>query len=196
MKAIRTVAVLAALVLLGATAIALASPGADRGDKAKRGQGWGKRAYASLVDASGQRVGQIEFRQRRGRHNDEVVVRAHVWDQTPGFHGFHVHAVGACTAPDFTSAGGHYNPTGAMHPDHAGDLPALLVNANGETRLVAVTDRFTIDQLRDADGSAVIVHAGRDNYANIPTDRYDPDPDPATLSTGDAGGRVACGPVG
>jgi superoxide dismutase, Cu-Zn family len=195
MKTIKTVAVLAALLLLGAAAIALASPGGDRGDKAERGHGWGKRADASLMNAGGQRVGQVEFRQLRGWRSDEVVVRARVWDQTPGFHGFHVHTVGTCTAPEFTSAGGHYNPTGTMHPNHAGDLPSLLVNANGEAKLVSVTDRFTIDQLRDTDGSAVIVHAGRDNYANIPTDRYEPDPDQTTLNTGDAGGRVACGQV-
>lgn len=46
-----------------------------------------------------------------------------------------------------------------------------------------------------ADGSAVIVHAAADNFGNIPVDRYDPDPDEATLNTGDAGGRVGCGLV-
>jgi Cu-Zn family superoxide dismutase len=47
--------------------------------------------------------------------------------------------------------------------------------------------------LLDADGSAVIIHAGSDNYGNIPAGRYDPDADETTLNTGDAGGRVACG---
>jgi superoxide dismutase, Cu-Zn family len=62
------------------------------------------------------------------------------------------------------------------------------------------TDRFSVAELFDADGSAVIAHAGRDNFANIPT-RYHSHtedvfgPDSATLATGDAGGRTACGVV-
>jgi superoxide dismutase, Cu-Zn family len=52
-----------------------------------------------------------------------------------------------------------------------------------------------VEQLRDADGSAVILHANPDSYANIPTDRYDPDPDATTRATGDASGRLACGAV-
>jgi Cu-Zn family superoxide dismutase len=52
-----------------------------------------------------------------------------------------------------------------------------------------------VGDLFDLDGSAIIVHANPDNYANIPKDRYDPDPDATTLATGDAGGRVACGVI-
>ena len=60
---------------------------------------------------------------------------------------------------------------------------------------VFVTDRFRFQDLLLGDGSAVVVHARPDNYANIPTDRYDPDPDATTLATGDAGDRIACGVV-
>jgi choice-of-anchor B domain-containing protein len=74
-------------------------------------------------------------------------------------------------------------------------MSTLLVNADGTGMVALETDRFSPSELRDADGSAVIVHALPDNYANIPTDRYEPDPDEMTLSTGDAGGRVACGRV-
>jgi len=91
------------------------------------------------------------------------------------------------------SAGGHLNPSGAGHGDHAGDLPSLLVNADGRGLLAAVTDRFSLDDLRDADGSALMVHSGRDNFANIPA-RYG-GPDAETLETGDSGARLACGVV-
>jgi Cu-Zn family superoxide dismutase len=111
----------------------------------------------------------------------------------PGFHGFHIHTTGRCEPPDFTSAGGHLNPTGADHGDHAGDLPSLLVNEDGRGLLAAVTDRFSLAELRDDDGSAVMVHSGRDNFANIPA-RYG-GPDAETRSTGDAGSRLACGVV-
>ena len=62
--------------------------------------------------------------------------------------------------------------------------------------LTTVTDRFGVaDLLADDDGSAVMVHSGPDNYANIP-ERYAPEgPDADTLGTGDAGSRLACGVV-
>jgi superoxide dismutase, Cu-Zn family len=80
-----------------------------------------------------------------------------------------------------------------MHGAHAGDLPSLLVTEDGEATLATATDRFSIADLRDADGSAVMVHSGADNFANIPA-RYG-GPDQETLSTGDAGSRLACGVV-
>ena len=91
---------------------------------------------------------------------------------------------------DFLSAGAHLNPDDTDHPDHAGDLPSLLVMDNGEATLAATTDRFTIDDLLDEDGTAFMVHSEADNFAHIP-DRYD-EPDQDTLDTGDAGDRLAC----
>jgi Cu-Zn family superoxide dismutase len=200
-------AALAAAVTLGAGAAAFAGSGPqdrgrghdDRGrghdDRGRghddRGHRRGRAARATLVNAEGDRVGRVHLRQlRRG---DGVRVRVRVRNLPPGFHGFHVHAVGACQRPSFTSAGGHYNPTGDVHRDHAGDLPTLLVNADGTGRLATVTDRFSIRELRDADGSAFIIHELPDNYANIP-DRYG-EPDQTTLDTGDSGSRIACGEV-
>jgi superoxide dismutase, Cu-Zn family len=192
MRSIRAVVVLmaaASLVLAAGIGVALAGGDGDDGRKDRR-------AVAVLENADGDRVGVAFFRER----HDEVEVSAAVWDQTPGFHGFHVHTVGRCDPPTFTSAGGHYNPTGADHGDHAGDLPSLLVTEDGSARLAFVTDRFSIRDLLDEDGSALIVHSNRDNFANIP-DRYQssesdaPGPDEETLSTGDAGSRVACGVI-
>jgi Cu-Zn family superoxide dismutase len=178
------VAALAAGALVTGIGVALATGGDDRSAKG---------AVAVLKDATGQRVGRAVLRERHG----EVSVKAHVWSLTPGFHGFHMHAVGQCVPP-FTSAGGHFNPAGVGHGDHAGDFPSLLVNDDGTAELRFTTDRFSLADLFDADGSALMVHANRDNYANIPdryhshpTDTFGPDPD--TLATGDAGARAACG---
>jgi Cu-Zn family superoxide dismutase len=190
-RAVVLVAAIASVVLAAGIGVSLATGGGD--DRGKD-----RRAVAVLEDAQGERVGVGVFKER----DDEVEVSAMVWDQEPGFHGFHVHTTGLCEPPDFTSAGGHYNPTDADHGDHAGDLPTILVNEDGSGRLQFVTDRFRIGDLTDADGSALIVHSGRDNYANIP-DRYQsseappgtPGPDADTLATGDAGSRVACGVV-
>ena len=150
----------------------------------------GSEARAVLHDAAGQRIGSVKLEQ----DGDSVKMKVEVEGAAPGFHGFHVHGVGMCVAP-FTSAGGHYNPLAATHGNHAGDLPVLFVDADGEAEARFATDRFALDDLLDADGSSFILHAGRDNYANIPTDRYDPDPDTATLATGDAGARSACGVI-
>ena len=149
-------------------------------------------AQATMMDASANVVGTITF--ATGAHG-KVEVRVKVSGFAPGFHGMHIHTIGTCTAPDFTSAGGHFNPTSASHPNHAADGPVILVNADGNGWARFRTDRYSIQDLFDADGSAVIVHANPDNYANIPVDRYDPDPDTTTLATGDAGARVACGVV-
>jgi Cu-Zn family superoxide dismutase len=166
-------------------------------------------ATARLKDVEGDFVGWVRFEAQEG---GVVEVEAKVDGvKPPGeFHGFHLHTTGKCD-PDavdpatdevvpFYSAGGHFNPTSEIHGEHAGDFPVLLVMKNGQAEEKFETDRFRLSQLFDKDGSAVIVHAGRDNYANIP-DRYHSHefdvfgPDELTKATGDAGDRFACGVV-
>lgn len=133
-------------------------------------------------------------------------VRARVRGLEPGFHGFHVHEAGVCD-PDaredgerapFSSAMGHLVGEGVEHGAHAGDLPTLLVRKEGTAILTAVTDRLRLADVRDQDGSALMVHAMRDNQANIP-ERYKSEgeagPDAETLATGDSGDRAACGVI-
>lgn len=178
------------LSLLAALALVLMafSPGSASGSSEDD-----RSVSATLRDANGTTIGRVVLTPA----GESVVVSVRATRLTEGFHGFHIHAVGQCVAP-FTTAGGHFNPTNATHGDHAGDLPSLLVMRNGTAAAAVQTDAFTISQLFDADGSAVIVHADRDNFAHIPT-RYSaagvPGPDAATLATGDAGARVACGVV-
>ena len=151
-------------------------------------------AIAHLMDVNGNPVGVVRFKKEGGK----VEVKARVRNVEPAgeFHGFHVHETGVCepnAVVPFSSAGGHLNLTGARHGQHAGDFPVLLVQSDGHAEAKFDTDRFRLGQLFDDDGSAVIVHRDRDNYANIP-DRYG-EPDEATLDTGDAGPRFACGKV-
>jgi Cu-Zn family superoxide dismutase len=172
-------------------------------------------ATARMKDVDGDFVGVVRFEAKKG---GKVEVQAKVNDVVPRgqFHGFHLHTTGKCNpnavdpetdekVPFFT-AGGHFNPTSEIHSEHAGDFPVLLVMKNGKAWEKFVTDRFKLSQLFDKDGSAVIIHEGRDNYANIPatTDgekRYHSHledvfgPDSLTKATGDAGGRFACGAV-
>ncbi|SDN06819.1 superoxide dismutase, Cu-Zn family [Geodermatophilus siccatus] len=162
----------------------------------------GARLTARLVDLEGAEVGVATLTETEGGMQVDVRVTG----LPPGFHGFHVHAVGRCEPDspspadpsmtgDFLSAGGHIGAGEADHGEHAGDLPLLYVTEAGTGRLTAVTGALTRDRLTDEDGSAVVVHAGRDNYANVPERYAAGGPDEMTRNTGDAGGRIACGAV-
>ena len=134
-------------------------------------------AKAEVRNAKGEMVGTLTLAQEP----DGVRLTVEVSNLPPGFHGFHIHAVGKCEEP-FTSAAGHFNPAGQNHAHHAGDLPNLLVNADWRAFMIAKTARFKLEDLFDADGSAIIIHADPDNHANIPA-RYRPDVDAGTLAT-------------
>ena len=200
----KLVAATAASALAGG-AFAAVGPADGRGTQAARGS-----ATALLRDADGRAVERVDFRRSRSK----VTVRFRLARLTPSFHGFRVHATGRCdpntTDPatgqraPFLSAGGHWNPRENAHGAHAGDMPPLLVMRNGRARGSFETDRFRSADLIDEDGLTLIVHGLRDNLAHIPT-RYhshstEPGtpasgPDAATLATGDAGPRVACGVI-
>ncbi len=105
-----------------------------------------------------------------------------------GSHGFHIHQTGDCSAEDFTSAGGHFNPTGAIHggPDdaerHAGDLGNIEIGEDGSGMLMLTSDLITVGEgPNSVVGRGVILHAGADDLSSQPT--------------GAAGGRLACGVV-
>ncbi len=124
---------------------------------------------------------------------------------SPGSHGMHIHSVGKCEASsvsptggpagDFNSAGGHLQVGGHTGHPASGDLTPLNVRSDGSGKVAATSDAFTADDLKGPEGSALIIHEGPDNFANIPQ-RYThdgaPGPDAETLATGDSGGRVAC----
>lgn len=156
-------------------------------------------ATATVLDEEGTELGTVSFAEVDGA----TEVTAELADLEPGFYGFHIHDTGECephgTDDDgehaaFDSAGSHLNPDDSEHPDHAGDMPPLLVMENGQAHTSFQTDRFTPADLEADAGTAVMIHAGADNFAHIP-ERYAPAPDEDSLSTGDAGDRVGCGVV-
>lgn len=180
----------AALALLGLALAATAESGGTA--QAKRAR---TVAHASLTSATGSAVAKVRLVERR---NGKVTVLVRARGLQPGFHGFHVHEKGLCEPPDFMSAGGHHKREAQTHGAHAGDMPPLLATGDGKARAAFVIDSFDIGELVAADGSAIMIHSGRDNFANIP-DRYTSattaGPDEETLKSGDSGSRVACGVV-
>lgn len=138
-----------------------------------------------LSAASGSNVrGLVNFiRQSDGR----IQVYASVSGLTPGKHGFHIHEKGDCSAPDASSAGGHFNPTGMPHAGphdaqrHVGDFGNLEADASGNAHYSKVFSNLPFDGNNSIIGRAVIVHAQADDLKTQPT--------------GNAGGRVACGVI-
>lgn len=142
-----------------------------------------------LHDAEGNDVGTVML---SDVVEDGVQVSVFVEAGTlaPGEHGIHIHERGECQAEGdepFSSAGGHYNPTDAEHgglddPEaHAGDLGNITVAEDGSAAAVIPTDRFTIAELNDEDGSALVIHADRDDLETDPS--------------GNSGTPVLCGVI-
>ena len=136
-----------------------------------------------LVGTDGTSIGRVEIIDAaRG-----LLLQVRAEGLTAGAHGLHVHETGSCDPP-FRSAGGHYDPDGRSHGflsddgPHAGDLPNLVV---GEGESLVVHDVWvrglSLGALEEGDGSAIVIHAGPDDY------RTDP--------AGAAGSRVACAAI-
>lgn len=103
-------------------------------------------------------------------------------------HGFHLHEIGDCSAADFTSTGGHFNPGASIHggPDdaerHGGDFGNIEIGDDGSGSLALTSDLLSIDDgPNGVIGRAIILHEGTDDLESQPT--------------GAAGGRIACGVV-
>ena len=144
-------------------------------------------ASASLTDAQGRSVGEARLQQTP--HG--VLVKLDLRNATPGVHALHIHEVGRCDAPTFESAGEHFAPSGRQHGfldargPHAGDLPNLEVPTTRQLSVEHLVSNVTLEEgtrsLFDADGSSIVIHAGKDDYTS----------DPA----GNSGDRIACGRI-
>ncbi len=146
-------------------------------------------ATATLINTQGAVIGTATFTQL----NDRLLkIEVDAEGLTPGRHGVHIHAIGACNPTGgFASAGGHFNPTGESHGlhggdgAHAGDLHNLVVRPDGTVNFVLTTTRASLiggaTSLFDLNGSALVIHSGEDDQETDPT--------------GNSGARVACGVI-
>lgn len=138
-------------------------------------------AVATLETAEGKAVGSATAMPGA----DGIQISLNVQGLPPGSHGTHVHMVGKCDAPDFKSAGGHWNPADKKHGlenpqgQHAGDMPNLVVADDGAGNLEYSLKGGTLEELLDPDGSAFVIHASADDQETDPS--------------GDSGDRIACG---
>ncbi|WP_373693094.1 superoxide dismutase[Cu-Zn] [[Mycobacterium] holstebronense] len=189
-----------------------AAPSATESESGGSGGSDNLVAHLTTPDGGQVATATFEFSKAGGKEFATVTVRTTSSGVlSPGFHGLHIHAVGKCEAESvaptggapgsFLSAGGHFQAPGHNEHPQSGDLTSLQVRSDGTGLLVTTTDAFTKAELLAGDGTSLIVHADDDNFANIPADRYTqvngtPGPDQTTLTTGDAGKRIACGVIG
>lgn len=181
----RTIALTAAVLALGVAGCNSPEPAGDTADTTAAQTPTPatptNEATAMLKDAEGKAVGTATATQAGGT----VAINVKVNGLTPGEHGVHVHMTGSCEAPDFKSAGGHWNPSNQGHGldappgQHAGDMPNLTVAADGTGTLEYQLVGGTFAELMDADGSAFVVHAMKDDQTSDPS--------------GNSGDRIACG---
>jgi superoxide dismutase, Cu-Zn family len=144
-------------------------------------------AHADIVNAAGQKIGTAAFSQIDGAVQISVDAR----QLPPGTHGIHIHAVGRCEGPDFKTAGGHFNPANKKHgkdnPDgpHNGDLLNITAGTDGRATASLLATNVTLGEgansLFQPGGTAIVIHAGADDY------RTDP--------AGNSGARIACGVI-
>lgn len=139
---------------------------------------------AELINAGGTQVGIARIYNRQ----DGSVLEVEAHGLPPGPHGLHLHMVGQCQGPEFASAGAHLNPEGHEHGidnplgSHLGDLPNVTAGADGRIKATIRTPMRPfklVSTLMDGDGTAIVIHAGPDDY------RTDP--------SGNSGARIACG---
>lgn len=141
-------------------------------------------APTPLIDQSGKTIGSVRAWQTAGGVSFHVEANG----LPHGVHGIHVHPIGRCDPPDFSTAGTHWNPTNKQHglnnPNgpHAGDLPNVTVAANGVLSQTVVLPNATMAQLLDADGSSIMIHANADDYVSQPA--------------GNSGAKIACAIIG
>lgn len=120
--------------------------------------------------------GEVEFYQR----GSCVLVVADIRNlpkNESGFYGFHIHSGSSCEGKDFSDSGSHYNPKGTPHPNHAGDLPPLML-CGDRAHLEVLTDRFKVSEII---GKTVIIHNMPDDFKTQPS--------------GNAGEKIACGVI-
>ena len=143
------------------------------------------KAIAVLMPAENNPVrGVVRFEKTEGG----IKVTADVTGLTPGKHGFHIHEFGDCSAPDFTSAGGHFMVSGETHgaptsaTSHLGDMGNLEAGADGHAYVEWIDSHISFDGPNSIIGRSMVVHEKEDDLTTQPT--------------GNAGGRIACGVIG
>lgn len=145
---------------------------------------------AQLIDQDGKTVGRAQFTETGSGVRVSVQLSG-VAGAAAAEHGIHIHQTGSCDAPDFESAGEHFNPTALDHgmnnPDgpHAGDMPNITIKADGTALYENINTMITLSpgerSIFDTDGSSLVIHENLDDYMTGPS--------------GKSGGRIICGVI-
>ena len=185
-KILITLSIKTSLLLLIGISLALVSCSRTQQDIGVLSTPTAKQAIATIGPASDSNVtGMAIFTQ----NGDQITLTIQIQNASPGVHAVHIHESGDCSAPDGTSAGGHWNPTGVAHGKwregefHLGDIGNITVGEDGTGSIELTTDLWEIGTGSDVDivGRGIIVHAGADDFTSQPS--------------GNAGARIGCGAI-
>ena len=151
------------------------------------------KTVVELKDAQGKSVGKVVLwtAETKGTEQIGVGMQLNLHDLPPGEHALHFHQNAKCDAPDFKSAGPHFNPEGKKHglenPEghHAGDMANFTVDSKGKAKFRVENKDVTLgdgaNSLFSNGGTALVIHAKADDLKTDPS--------------GNAGDRMACGVI-
>lgn len=128
----------------------------------------GKPLVVNIKNAEGQVVGNATL----SPAPKGVKIVLDIKKLPPGEHSIHIHQFAKCEAPDFKSAGAHFDAGGGSH-DHehmagtgpAGDIPdfSLIVGKDGTAHVTTVAPNVTMGDddhsVFSNGGTALVIHA-------------------------------------
>jgi len=135
-------------------------------------------------------TGKVQFLQTDDGDTTIVIdLAGFITGDTYNTHGFHIHKNGSLTN-GCVDAQGHYNPGGVDHAGptdairHVGDLGNIMEDDSGNVAKTMTDDKVKLNGDTNVIGLSIVIHEKEDDLGKGGDD--------GSLTTGNAGSRLAC----